>query len=325
VNDAEKRGYTSLWLRQVDKQYKMFIEDQKYTNVSPMKEKYFGYMLLVPALLLVVTMTLFPFGYNIFLTFCRLDLLQSKVPTFIGLGNYLEVLKDGHVTNSLRITIVFVAAVVSIESIFGLGLAFLFDRKIRGLGVIRSILIIPMVMTPVVVAIMWRLMYNREYGIINQLLLMMGLIKSPLTWLGEPLLAMISIIITDVWQWTPFMFLILFAGLRSLPKSPFEAAKIDGASTFRIFRHITIPLLKPVICIAILLRMLDAAKVFDTVFTITRGGPARTTDVFTVFAFREAFWFWRMGYTATISLILFIACLVVTTIFLKLTKFKFGR
>lgn len=295
------------------------------TNASLMREKYLGYILLVPAILLVVTMTLFPFGYNIVLTFCKLDLLQSKVPTFIGLGNYLEVLKDRHVTNSLRITITFVAAAVSIECILGLGLAFLFDRKIRGLGVIRSVLLIPMVMTPVVVAVMWRLMFNREYGIVNQLLLMMGLIKSPLTWLGDPLLAMIAIIITDVWQWTPFMFLILFAGLRSLPKSPFEAAKIDGASTFQVFRHITIPLLKPVILIAILLRMLDAIKVFDSVFTITRGGPALTTDVFTVFAFREAFWFWRMGYTATISLILFVTCLVLATIFLKLTKFKFER
>jgi multiple sugar transport system permease protein len=211
--------------------------------------------------------------------------------------------------------------VVPTEFCLGFLLALLFDRELPGLGFIRSLLMIPIIFTPVVAALSWKLLLNAHFGLINNLLNLIN-ITGP-DWLGSRSVALWSVMIVDIWQWTPFMFLILFAGIRTLPVEPFESSMIDGASTFQQFRYLTLPMLKYIMLVAIILRFVDAVRVFDIPFVLTHGGPALGSDLFSLLIYRHAFKFFEIGSAAALSLSFLITVLVIVIIYFQLAKLKF--
>jgi multiple sugar transport system permease protein len=189
-------------------------------------------------------------------------------------------------------------------------LAILFSREVRGMNVARALLIVPMMVTPVVVGVIWRMALNPDYGIINYLLSLLH-VSGP-DWLSSPSLAMVSIVLTDVWLSTPFVTIIIIAGISSLPRDPFEAAKVDGANAFQSFFYITLPLLKPVIWVAVMFRLIDSFKRFDSIFIMTGGGPGIATETLNLYAYNTAFFYMDTGYASALASFLFIIIAVVS-------------
>ena len=215
-------------------------------------------------------------------------------------------------------TVIFTACAVTVEFLLGLGLALLFDRFIRHFNFLKTVLMIPMMLPPIAVAITWKLIYQPQFGVLNELMYRLGL---PLrAWAGDVHLAMFTIILADIWEWTPFVFLLMLAGLASLPIEPYEAAEIDGASAWQQFWDLTLPFLKPVIAIALLLRAMDAMRLFDLVFILTGGGPANATIVLSLYIFQVAFRFVDIGYAAAMSLFVLAVTTVLSTWFIKRMK-----
>ena len=287
------------------------------------KRKYMGYVLLIPTLSLLVFLSIIPFIYALILSFRQLDL---KIPRmsgqFIGLDNYRYLMReDGEFWHAMVITVVFLVVVVGVELLLGFTLAMLLNREFRGKRSLVSLAVVPMMIAPVAVGLMWRVALNYELGIITYLIKSVGIpLKEAL--LGTTATALPTLMVIDIWQWTPFIFLIMLAGLHGLPKEPYEAAQVDGASRYQIFRLVTLPLLKPLIIIALLLRVIDAFKTFDQVYILTGGGPGNATDLVCMFAYRVNFTLWNLGYGASVVIVIFILILIVTALFYTLTQKK---
>ena len=262
-----------------------------------MRTKWLSWALIAPTALFALAMTVLPLGYSLLTSLQEFRL--GKPPLFVGLQNYRNLLQDSNFHSSLATTLTYTVAATGIEFVLGLTLALLLKEEFRFQGVIRSSLIIPMVIAPVVVGIIWRLLYNADIGLFS-----FGSVLSSTT------LALPALILVDIWEWTPFMFLILLAGLQSLPQEPFEAARVDGASPWNIFVHLTLPMLRPVIVVAILIRALDAFTVFDQVFVLTQGGPGTATEVATLMIYKTAFRFSQYGYGAAmaVAMLVLVAC-----------------
>ena len=224
-------------------------------------DRYTKFYMLIPAIVYLILIGIFPLIYSFVLSFHNWDVAAGKPMTFAGLGNYIELFRDWRFRQTLLNTIIFVVSAISLEVIFGFGLAILLNRKLRGQAIFRVLFILPMMTTPVAAGYTWRMLYHVTNGPINHIL---GLFRLPsMTWLSVGQTALMSIIITDVWQWTPFVFLIMLAGLQSLPREPFEAAEVDGASRIQIFFYLTLPMISSILIITILLRMVEALKIFD--------------------------------------------------------------
>ncbi len=246
--------------------------------------------------------------------------VSLHTPSGYGWSNFLRLGEDRFFLLSLGQTLIYTAGALVMEFFLGLGLALLADREFRGRRVLRSILLIPMLLPPVVVAVIWRLILNPEFGVLNGTLRSWGINTSRLTWLGGEKTAMLSVILVDVWQWTPFMFLLLLAGLQGLPVEPFEAAVVDGASRWQVLRRLTLPMLRPVIAIAVLLRGMDLLRVFDQIFILTQGGPGFATETVTLYIYRTAFRYWNFGYAAAMSFVLLLATTIIARAFLRLLR-----
>jgi multiple sugar transport system permease protein len=197
----------------------------------------------------------------------------------------------------------------------GLGLALLLNSDIRGRRIFVSFLLIPLVMPPIVISLSWKMMYDYGWGVVNYLLSLLGL--EPVYWLSDPAIALYAIIFTDVWHLTPFVMLIFLAGLQSLPTEPYEAAQIDGASHWQVFRDVTLPLLRPTILVVLLLRTIDGSKVFDKVFVMTGGGPGTATETLITHIYRNAFRGLDLGYAAAMSFMMLIVLAVLGTIYIR--------
>jgi len=265
----------------------------------------------------VAAVTLYPFVYSLIISFENLSLTRIGRAEFIGFDNYVKLLGDQAFHRSLRLSLTYVAGSVMGSLVLGFALALLFDRELRGMVLFRSLLIVPMVVTPVSIGLTWRMMYSDQTGVINFILGSLGLPR-PL-WIEAPESALASVILVDIWEWTPFMFLILLAGLRSLPVSPFESARVDGASAWQRFRYLTLPMMRPVIAVAVILRTVDAIRIFDQVFIMTRGGPAQATDLFSLFVYRTGFKHSYIGYAAALSWVILIASSVLLVLFVRYT------
>jgi multiple sugar transport system permease protein len=258
-----------------------------------MRTKWLSWALIAPTVVFAMAMTLLPLGYSVLTSFQEFRL--GKPPLFVGLQNYRNLFQDGNFHSSLATTLIYTIAATGVEFVLGMALALLLKEEFRFQGFIRSSLIVPMVIAPVVVGIIWRLLYNSDIGLFR-----FGSVLSSATW------ALPALILVDIWEWTPFMFLILLAGIQSLPQEPFEAARVDGASPWNIFVHLTLPMLRPVIVVAILIRALDAFTVFDQVFVLTQGGPGTATEVATLMIYKTAFRFSQYGYGAAMALSLLV-------------------
>ena len=269
--------------------------------------------MLAPAVMVLAALTLFPIGYVIYLS---LTDYSANTPdgAYVGLDNYRTLTGDPTFWDSLRITGLFTGGAVIAEFVLGFGLALLLNRKLRGIGLVRTLLLLPMVMTPVIVGLTWRMLYSPTYGLFDAMLSGVGLGQPD--WLDNSRLAMISVITVDVWQWTPFMFLLLTAGLHSLPTEPYEAARVDGAGRLAAFRLLTLPLLRNVIIIALIFRAIDAFDTFDIIWVITNGGPGTSTQTLTIYNYFQSFRWFNFSYGAAMSVIMLLIvaafCLVMT-------------
>ena len=221
------------------------------------------------------------------------------------------------------VTVVFASSVVVLEMLLGLGLALMLERPIRGMSVFRTIFILPMMIAPIVVGLIWRYMYNPQFGIINKTLKDWGFKSIP--WLSSPKWALPSVIIADIWQWTPFIFILSLAALQSLPKSSLEAARIDGASEWQQIIYIKLPLMMPVLVVAGLLRMIDAFKVLEVIFIMTNGGPGLSTEILSLQIYKTAFVSWELGRAAALSNILLALVMMITFIMFIYTKVRDAR
>lgn len=256
--------------------------------LSAWAERHVGWLLAAPAVLLILALTLYPLAYSLWVSFVNYDFL---VPghAFVGLRNFAQVIADPIARSSLLTTVVLSVVDVAIEFGLGLGLALLLEKPLRGRGLVTSVLIIPLFISPVIVGQFWALLLQRPFGPVDYLL--GQLLGRPVTinWLSEFPWNFIALILADVWQWTPFMFVIMLAGLTALPAEPYEAALIDGVNGWQAFRYITLPQLVPMILLAVTFRLLDAVKLFDIIFMMTGGGPGTST-------YTASFFLYEMGF-----------------------------
>ena len=271
---------------------------------------------VLPLALVLSAVMLYPVAFSAWISLHDYRLTRLNDVRWVGLDNYTFIATDPGFLNAMGNTITFVIGAVTLELILGLGLAILLQRLVRFQNFIRSTLLAPMFITPIAVGLMFRFLLNSELGVISHYL---GEVGISIDWFG-PQLALFSIILIDVWQWTPFMVLMFLAGLESLPKAPFEAARIDGASAWLTFRSVTLPMLRPVITVAIIIRALDAFKVFEYVFAITRGGPGDATETIMYYIYQAGFRFFRMGEAAAAAFLLILVILVLVIALVKATK-----
>ena len=282
------------------------------------------YFFLAPAGIVLIFALLYPIGYLTVASFFdwRMGTPFSDAE-FNGLGNYLWVLKDPNFHESFAVTVTFASAVVFLEMLLGVGLALMLERPIRGMSVFRTIFILPMMIAPIVVGLVWRYMYNPQFGIINKTLKKWGFESIP--WLSSPEWALPSVIIADIWQWTPFIFILSLAALQSLPKSALEASRIDGATGWQQILYIKIPLMMPVLVVAALLRLIDAFKVLEVIYIMTNGGPGLSTEILSLQIYKTAFVSWELGRAAALSNILLAIVMVITITMFLYTKVRDAR
>lgn len=253
---------------------------------------------MIPMVLIVGAVLIFPLAYSFVISLQDYQLSKIGQEQFVGLENYINLFKNRSFWMALRNTLSFVVIAVSIELVLGFFLALLLHNKATLLrGFFRSTLLSPMFITPIAVGLIFRFLTNSQLGVIPNLLEIVNISID----FFSPKLALFSIAIIDVWQWTPFMILLLLAGLESLPEEPFEAARVDGATGWKMVRYVTLPLMRPIILAAIVIRMLDAFKVYEYVYAITRGGPGEATETMQYFIYRTGFIYFRAGEAAAMS------------------------
>jgi len=275
------------------------------------------YLFMVPAVIIMAMALIYPLGYMIWGSFRDWNPSQTIGESeFVGLKNYFTLANDPYFLESLSVTLRFAFFVVSFEMIIGVG-----DRNIRGMSVLRTMFILPMMIAPVVVGLMWRYMYHPTVGTFNRTLDSVGLPK--VDWLGDH--ALMSVIIADIWQWTPFIFILALAALQSLPRSALEAAKNDGATAWQQIIHIKLPLMMPVLIVTGLLRLIDAFKVLEVILVMTEGGPGLSTEILALRISRTATEFRELGVAAAMSNYLLLLLLFLTIGMFAFTRWQEAR
>jgi multiple sugar transport system permease protein len=281
-----------------------------------------GWLFVLPALLLIVGLSIFPLVQSLTLSFQRWD-LQSKEHPFVGLQNYREAVLDPRVWMALQNTGIIVVAAVALEFLLGLALALLFAGDFRGKRIAMPVLMLPVMVVPIVVGLTWKMLWDNQYGAINQVLSWIAGHDVNILWLAHRDTALFAMVITDLWQWTPFMFLVLLAGLSSVNPELYEAAALDGAGWWQTLRDVSLPGIARVIAVAILFRALDAFKIFDFVFMFTQGGPGTSTESISWYVYQLGFKFFRLGYASAVSYLVLIMLSVVATLYVG--RFLRGR
>lgn len=272
---------------------------------------------LLPLGVLYLAVIAYPLIWSVWLSFTDLTITRPDSGRFVGLAQYRGLLENRPYIASLRNTFLFVVAAVTLELVAGFALAVAVRRQRLLRNLTRSFLLTPMFVTPIAVGLMFRYLLNQQLGLIPQILSVFGV---SIDFFGSDL-ALASLIGIDVWQWTPFMMLLLLAGLESLPTEPFEAARVDGASPWFVFRRVTLPLMTPVVAVAVLIRALDAFKVFEYVFAITQGGPGTATETLQLQVYKTGFRFFRLGEASAMAFVLVvIVFLIVVLLYRRLSR-----
>lgn len=271
---------------------------------------------MAPTLAVLLVLAIYPSLYAIYISFHLWYLERPELgQPFVGLANYWELITSSDFWNSIKVTSIFVTSSVASTFLVGLGLALLLNEEFRGRGIIRTVLIFPLVLTPVVVGFNWRFMYSETVGVIPYLLELIGIRVGAI--LGKPAPAMVAVILVDIWQWTPFMLLILLSGLQMIPREPYESAELDGATSWQKFRYITLPLLRPAILVALVMRTMDALKTFDTIWVITGGGPGSSTELLTVLGYKITFEWFRIGGGSAYAIIILLISIVIANLYIR--------
>jgi multiple sugar transport system permease protein len=272
-------------------------------------------ILVSPAVLLLLALNIFPIGFAVFISLRHWSLSSPNPPRFAGLFNYQELWLDDRFVNSLGVSATFIFLAVSIELLLGLGLAFLFNSKLKGLETLRKFSLLPVMAMPLVVGLVWFYMLNQNFGVTNWFLTVFGSERLP--FLTDRSLAMLSVVLADVWQWTPFVMLVIFAALQSLPEYVYEAARMDGLSEREIFWRITLPLLKPAILIVAVIRAIDAFRMIELIFMMTKGGPGGHTEVLPWYIYTTGFVSLDLGYAAAMAVVMIVIVTLAAQIFVR--------
>ncbi|HEY8553633.1 MAG TPA: sugar ABC transporter permease [Burkholderiales bacterium] len=268
---------------------------------------------LAPALAVLALVTAFPVLYVVWLSLQRYSLIGGA-PEYAALDNYARLLGDARFWNALGNTLYFTAVSVALEIVLGLGIALLLAQPFVGRGAMRAIVLLPWAIPTVVAARMWEWMYNGDFGVINYLL------GTEVNWLGNPYWAIHAAIAMDVWKATPFVALLLLAGRLAIPPDLYQAARLDGAGAWRLFRHITWPLLRPLLLVVLIFRTIDAFRVFDAIYVLTGGGPANTTETLSIYAYKVLFQTLEFGYGSALAVVVFACIAAVTAIYVRLLR-----
>lgn len=285
-------------------------------NHLKMAKKVTPYFLIIPSLIVILLMLIYPLVRNVYLSFQTWNIISpSPIYKFIGFKNYLKLFNDNIFWSSLRITIYYVLLTVSIEFVGGFGLAHYLNLKMKWQTFWRNIAILPWLCPPAVMALIWRLLWDPDLGPFNAILRLFGL-KGP-AWIADPKMAFYSVAISESWKDLPFVALMLLSGLQSLPQEPYDAAKVDGASSWKIFYFITIPLLKPIILIVILFQIIFKLRSFDIIWIMTGGGPGGSTQTLSILIYKTLFRFFKGGESAALSVIMLFLTVLISIIFFK--------
>ncbi|NJK40834.1 MAG: sugar ABC transporter permease [Acaryochloridaceae cyanobacterium SU_2_1] len=275
-------------------------------NTLQSREQRTGWLLIAPALCLMLVVFAYPIGRALWLSLFTKNLGTNLQPVFAGLSNYGRMTGDGRFWQCLGNTTLFTSIAVTLELILGMAVALVLNQGFRGRGLTRTIAILPWALPTSLIALAWTWIFNDQYGVLNDLLLRLHLVESPLNWLGDPNLAMIAIIAADVWKTTSFVAILLLAGLQSIPADLYEAHAMDGATSWQSFRQITLPLLLPQILIAILFRFAQSFGVFDLIKVMTEGGPAGATETVSLYIYATIMRYLDFGYGAALVMVTFL-------------------
>jgi len=259
------------------------------------------YKFLTPSLVILLSIVAFPTVFLFYVSFHQWTLVKPERP-FIGFSNFSYIITSSEFIQSVRVSIIYVLSVVVLSFVVGLGLALILTEELKGRNLIRTLIALPIVVPPVVCGFAWKFLLNRSVGVIGGYFLPLMGFKGSI--FGNPTLAMVSIILADIWSRTPLMFLILLGGLQAIPIHLYEAAKLDGASYWQSFKNVTLPLLKPAILIALIIRFIDAFNMFDIIYVMTRGGPGTSTQTFPLLGWKVGFWYFNLGEASALGVIM---------------------
>jgi multiple sugar transport system permease protein len=270
------------------------------------------WLFAVPAVFVIAAVIVFPWLFTLYMS--TQDWKIGGGPEFVGLQNFAELFRDARFIESMGHTLYFTVLAVVLPILFGTAAALVFHREFPFRGILRTVFIMPMMATPVAVALVWTMMFHPQLGVLNYLLSLVGI--GPQNWVYDPGTVIPTLILVEVWHWTPLVMLIVLGGLAGLPSEPYESALIDGASDWAMFRHITLPLVWPFIMVAIVIRTIDALKAFDTIFVITQGGPGTASETLNIFLYLQAFQFYKIGYASAVVVIFFIIVIMLSLLLL---------
>jgi len=272
-----------------------------------------------PSVVVVAVLMAFPVLYTLYMSVHSWFASSLTSPEFVGLDNFRRAfLDDERFRNAVWLTVYFTALATVLQLVLGVALALLLNRPFRGKGLVRSIFLLPMVATPVAIALVWMMMYNPTLGVMNYLVGLAGL--GPYKWVSNAAIVVPALAVVDTWEWTPLITLITLAGLATLPLEPYESALIDGASAAQMFWRITLPLLRPTIIVALLFRAIDCLKTFDIIYVMTQGGPGFASETLNVYTFQVGLFYFHIGYASSLLVILFALVLGVSLVLIKVRR-----
>jgi multiple sugar transport system permease protein len=257
---------------------------------------------IVPAVIVIVAVIVFPWLFTLWMSL--FDWKIGSVPRFAGLSNYLELATNQRFLESIAHTLIFTALAVAAPLVLGTAAALVFHQEFPMRGFLRGAFVLPMMATPVAIALVWVMMFHPQQGVLNYLLSLVGI--GPSEWVYSPRLAIACLVLVDIWQWTPLVMLIVLGGMASLPADPFEAALMEGATRWQTFRYVTLPMLLPFILVAGVVRMIDALKTFDTIYVITQGGPGTASETINIYLYLQAFSFYQIGKSSAVVVVFFV-------------------
>ncbi len=283
------------------------------------QEERFGWLLAGPSVLLLLAATTVPLAALVAMSTWRLDLTTPFRNRFVGLDNYGRMLADARFLEAVWVTAVYTVTTVLLQVAVGLALALAFFRLVRRMGVLRVAVLLPMILAPIVVGLSWKtLMLSQLYGLVDYAAVLVGFGSTP--WLTDARWALVSVVVIHTWQWTPFAFLVFLASLYALPVEPFEAAMIDRANAWQIFRYLTLPMLRPAIFIVVVLRTMIALRAFEGIYATTGGGPGTATEILNLYAYRVSFNSLSLGYGAALGTVLLAVTAVTSAVFFRLRR-----
>ena len=277
------------------------------------------FVFLAPSIFFIVAMIIAPLVYNFSLSFTDWTMAVNKAPKFIGLANYIEVFKEPRFINSVGRTLIFSVIAIALEAILGIALAVLINRKFHGRRIVQALMLLPVVATPVALGMAWKLILEPSIGFANVVVTALGF-EARKFLATTSFESMLVLILIDVWEWTPLIMLMVYAGLNTIPQDPYESALIDGANKWQTFTQISLPLASSSILIAILMRLIDVVKTFDIIYATTQGGPNFATENINIYAYLNMFGYYEFGKAAAISVLFFIVVMAIGGGFLKVKE-----